>query len=491
MKKQNKMKKYTLLIILLVAMVTSQAQGLKAFISHKAYCTNAMQPYIEFFFLVGGESVQYEWGTGGYGAEVEIQVDVVQNDSVITGLHYILASDLYADSSRAGKADFANFNNLPVDNGDYYLHFTLKDRNSDSAALKYIDYIHVNFPKDEISSSHLSLFSSMSVPKPTDLFVKYGYALPPLYHNFVPKTQYALPFAVEVYNTKTIVGADKPLTAKCYIEYAESRLVALPENIITKQLKTNDVVLIVDQFNTFKLPSGNYNAVVELFDQDSLLLINKVFFQKSNPDIHFDISRYNDIVTDGSFVSNMTDRKELEEAVLCLYPIANTPEREFFSQRMKNVTTEQLQRYFYSFWLARNPSNPEESWLEYKKKVDLVQERFGSIQVKGYRTDRGRVYLQYGPPDDIKEIPSDPVTLPYEIWHYYYLDNQTNVKFVFYDPALVGNDYELLHSNKYGEPHDTNWKMRLVRKLQPQRDIYDPEPEDYFGGDINGNWRYH
>ena len=158
---------------------------------------------------------------------------------------------------------------------------------------------------------------------------------------------------------------------------------------------------------------------------------------------------------------------------------------------MKTVTTEQLQRYFYSFWLARNPANPEESWLKYKKMVDIVQERFGSIQVKGYRTDRGRVYLQYGQPNDILEIPSDPVTLPYEIWHYYYLDNQTNVKFVFYDPALVGNDYELLHSNKYGEPHDSNWKMRLVRKLQPQRDIYDPEPEDYFGGDINGNWRYH
>ena len=39
--------------------------------------------------------------------------------------------------------------------------------------------------------------------------------------------------------------------------------------------------------------------------------------------------------------------------------------------------------------------------------------------------DRGRVMLQYGIPNDIHEVPSDPVTLPYEIWHYYYLDHQT------------------------------------------------------------------
>ena len=99
--------------------------------------------------------------------------------------------------------------------------------------------------------------------------------------------------------------------------------------------------------------------------------------------------------------------------------------------------------------------------------------------------------MQYGQPNDIVEVPYDPVTVPYEIWHYYYHDDQSNVKFVFYNPSLIGNDYDLLHSNKYGEPHDTNWKMRLVRKIQVQDDIYNPDPYDYYGGDINGNWKYH
>ncbi len=487
------MKRLILLCILLATVLSPQAQNMKAFISHKAYCTHHMQPYIEFSFIIGGNSVRYAINEeGSYAAAVEILVDIMQQDSVLQSLHYILSSDYFTDSLRIGKPDFANINVIPVNNGDYELHFMLKDLNQDSMELRYIDLIQVNFPKDQISSSRLSLYASISGAEPNDLFAKYGFNLPPLFNSFVPEDQYTLPFAVEVYNTKTVLGEDQELTAKCYVEYAENKLVAQPSNIITKKLKTKDIVLIIDQYNTFMLPSGNYNAVVELYDTaNNMVWFNKVFFQKSNPNIHFDINRYNDVVIDNSFVSKMTNREELEEAVLCLYPIATHLEKEFFETRIKKVSTEQLQRYLYSFWLSRNPNNPEAEWLKYKKMVDIVQDRFGSLQVKGYRTDRGRVYLQYGQPNDILEVPSDPVTLPYEIWHYYYLDNQTNVKFIFYDPALVGNDYELLHSNKYGELHDTNWKMRLVRKIQPQTDIYDPNPDEYFGGDLDGNWRYH
>lgn len=486
------MRKLSLFIVAILLICTTSAQNMKAFISHKAYCTNKMQPYIEFTFIVGGNSVQYALNDNGkYQAAVEVRVDVEKGDTIVQTLHYILASDQFTDSVRTDKPDFADIQNLAVPNGDYYLNFYMKDRNSDSTELKYIDRIVLNFPEDKISSSRISLYEDMSAPISPGMYIKYGYYMPPLYYNFVPEKQYILPFALEVYNTKHVLGEGKELKAKCFIENVENKLVALPNSIISKKLKTDDVVLVIDQLNVFNLPSGNYNMVVELYDsQDSLLMVNKLFFQKSNPSIKFDIARYDDVVIDNSFVSNMTDRKVLESYVQSLYPISTNIEKEFFETRMKFISTEQLQRFFYSFWLARNANNPAAEWEKYNKMVSYVQERFGSKLVKGYKTDRGRVYLQYGQPNDIKEIPSDPVTVPYEIWHYYYLDDQSNVKFVFYDPSLVGNDYELLHSNKYGEPHDSNWKMRLVKNLQPQTDIYDPEPDNYFGGDINGNWKY-
>lgn len=200
---------------------------------------------------------------------------------------------------------------------------------------------------------------------------------------------------------------------------------------------------------------------------------------------------YKNVDLKGTFVEFDTNRKVLIDQVKCLYPISNYSEREFYENRMKSLPTDQLQRFFYNFWLKRNPLNPGEEWQKYKKMVDFVEMKYGSPQVRGYLTDRGRVMLQYGIPNDIHEVPSDPVTLPYEIWHYYYLDHQTNVKFVFYDPVLTGNDYELLHSNMYGEVSNPNWKMHLVRKIQTQQDLYDPNPVDYWGNDMDEYWKYH
>ena len=438
------MKKISILFAACLLVLTGSAQNMKAFISHKAYCTDKMQPYIEFTFIIGGNSVRYvQNDRGKYEADVDIRVDVAKGDTVVKTLHYILSSEEFADTTGGNLPDFADVQNLPVPNGEFFLNFYLTDRNQDSMQLKYIDRIVLNFPEDKISSSRISLYEDMRAPEAPGMYIKYGFYLPPSYYNYIPESQFILPFALEVYNTKHVLGAGVPLKAKCFVEHAENKLVAMPSNIITKNLSTDDVVLVIDQFNVFKLPSGNYNTVVELYDEhDSLLLINKVFFQRSNPSVQLDISRYDDVVIDNSFVASMTERRVLEENVRSLYPIATNVEREFFDNRMKEVETEQLQRYFYSFWLARNPNNPEEAWNKYAKMVSFVQERFGSKQVKGYRTDRGRVYLQYGQPNEIREVPSDPTTAPYEIWHYYYLDDQSNVKFVFYDPSMIVDHYK-------------------------------------------------
>lgn len=492
------MKKYTLLIVILLAMAASYAQGLKAFISHKAYCSSNLQPYIEFTFIVGGNTARYVPGVQGkYAAGVEIQVDMMQADTLVKQLHYILSSDLFDDSVRTGKPDFADIQNIPLPCGDYYLYFYMKDVNAvpDSAGnvekLSYIDHVSLNIPTDRLSTSKISLYSSMTKSKNGGLFTKYGYELPPLYSNFVPESQYTLPFALEVYNTPKILG-NNPFKAKCYIEQAESHLVAMPANILTMALTPKDVVLVLNEFNVFNLPSGNYFAVVELLDiRDSLLLLDKVFFQKSNPSVKLNLDDYNQTNIVGTFVEADTNRKELIDHVRCLYPISSHNERQFYDERLKTVPTDQMQRFFYNFWLRRNPTNPEEAWLNYKKAVDEVERMFGSKQVRGYLTDRGRVYLQYGHPDEVKEVPSDPVTLPYEIWQYYYLEGQTDVKFVFYDPVLTGNDYDLLHSTLYGELSDPNWKMKLVRNKETQWDLENTTPTDYWGNRMNDYWKYH
>ncbi|GBD89470.1 hypothetical protein BMS3Abin04_00175 [bacterium BMS3Abin04] len=81
------------------------------------------------------------------------------------------------------------------------------------------------------------------------------------------------------------------------------------------------------------------------------------------------------------------------------------------------------------------------------------------MQKKGFKTDRGRVYLEYGPPDQIDRYPNQTGQKPYEVWQYQSIEG--GVIFIFAD--LTGySDYELLTSTKRGEVRDDNWQRRIA-----------------------------
>jgi hypothetical protein len=103
-----------------------------------------------------------------------------------------------------------------------------------------------------------------------------------------------------------------------------------------------------------------------------------------------------------------------------------------------------------------------------------VNQNFGTPSRPGYKTDRGRVYLQYGAPYDIVTSVNEPGAYPYEIWFYTTLpDKQTNIGFAFYEPSLASNDYILLHSNARGELHDMRWKVKLYENVASQDELMD------------------
>lgn len=487
------MKKTLLTLTLLCFWAMTFAQNMKVMLNHKAYCTDKVQPYIEFTFRIGGTTVAYALNEQKrYEADVLINVDVKKNDSVVANIHYILASETFADTNMEGRPDFADVRNLPIDNGTYFLEFTFQDLNAPASKIEYLDAIKIHFPKDSLCTSGIGLMSDIRGAEPGDLYVKYGYSMTPLFYNYAGDNVYSLPFAMEVYNSEKTFGKGKKFLAKCYIENNETHKLATPQSVLDLEVKTAPVSVVFGQFNLYPVPSGNYNLVVEIIGEDSVLRhINRCFFQRSNPNVlSMQLKNYADVNIDSTFVDKITDKKVLDDYVACLYPIATNIERDFFDKRMKKFDEQSLKQYFYSFWLSRNPNDPEAAWLDYKRKVDFVQQAFGSKLVKGYRTDRGRVYLQYGPPTDIKDAPCDPATYPYQIWHYYHLPDQNNVKFIFWCPAEVTNDYELLHSDKNDEIHDPSWQMRLVKRINPQENYQITTPDDYFGNQMDNYWRF-
>ncbi len=79
-------------------------------------------------------------------------------------------------------------------------------------------------------------------------------------------------------------------------------------------------------------------------------------------------------------------------------------------------------------------------------------------KTNGWNSDRGRIYIVYGPSDTHNDVQSPRVGNPFIIWNY--LGYKGGKVFVFED--LHGdNDYRLVHSNVNGEPFSPSWDTLL------------------------------
>ena len=141
-------------------------------------------------------------------------------------------------------------------------------------------------------------------------------------------------------------------------------------------------------------------------------------------------------------------KKWLNEEVVY---IISDEERKAFGRLQ---TDEERQQFMEQFWLRRDPT-PDTEENEYReehyRRIAYANDQFAS-GVPGWKTDRGRTYIQYGPPDEKEEHPSGgtydrPIeegggttsTFPFEKWRYRYLEgigNDINIEFV--DTTMTG-----------------------------------------------------
>jgi len=109
-------------------------------------------------------------------------------------------------------------------------------------------------------------------------------------------------------------------------------------------------------------------------------------------------------------------------------------------------------RFYASYWLGRTADR-----LAFEQRC-IECGRYAGAFTEGWRTDRGRVYVIYGAPNDIEAMPLSIDQIPYEIW-YYYGDGATE-SFVFADRSGTG-DYEQIFSTVEGEASYSNWENML------------------------------
>ena len=135
--------------------------------------------------------------------------------------------------------------------------------------------------------------------------------------------------------------------------------------------------------------------------------------------------------------------------------IISPDERKAFLQL---ETNEEREQFIEAFWLRRssNPDLPDNDFKEeHYRRIAYANEHFAS-GIPGWKTDRGRIYIIWGKPDEIESHPTggtydrpmeegggSTTTYPWERWRYRYLEGiQENVELEFVDPTGSG-EYHL------------------------------------------------
>ena len=110
-------------------------------------------------------------------------------------------------------------------------------------------------------------------------------------------------------------------------------------------------------------------------------------------------------------------------------------------KKYENADLEAKQAYFKRFWKERDP-NPKttknELQDEYFRRINYANRNYTAFGQQGWLTDRGRILIKFGFPDDIERHPFEMGSQPYEIWRYYALRKA----FLFIDATGFG-DYRL------------------------------------------------
>ncbi|MBO6025328.1 MAG: GWxTD domain-containing protein [Bacteroidales bacterium] len=458
------MKRSFVIIMLAFLTLTGNAQvkakRLKPYLSTTTYCAPGMTPFVENAIAIENRSAVYkEFEPGKFKATVEIQTIFRQEDKICAFSKIALDSPVVTDTANLDGA-FIDQQRFSLPNGMYQMEISITDTNSgDALPVEAMD-VEVNYPDDTPAISDILLFDSYAKAEKQTACTKSGFDFLPRVYPFYGANEDKLHFYTEVYNSDKLYDEGKFLV-NYYIETVESSN-RMQNYFFNKRFDVNKVNVLLNTIDISELPSGNYYLVVEMRDRSNELICSKSwFFQRSNPNKAYDIEDIAGVNIANTFVGGIAEIDTLRKYIRYLDPICTELERDYCSNLVKTDDSKTMQQFLFNFWSKRSPMNPKQGFDDYLAAVRRVNMSFGTTSFPGYRSDRGYVFLKYGQPDKIMEVPDEPAARPYEIWHYYQVANQRDKKFVFMAPDRSTNDYQLIHSNMVGEINNPRWPMEI------------------------------
>lgn len=452
----------TLLLAFFSTSITQNSNKIQFDVDMAQFKLDADNICLEVYYSIRQSDLAFvKKDENSYSAEALVTLKIYHKDSVWINQAWRVPSHI-TDSTQIDKANnILDLMRFQLKSGDYQLvaHVQdLADLTKRDSAIVNIELSGISNSKIALSDIELASSINKSQKDPGNVFYKntlqvipnpslmFGEGLPMLY------------YYVEAYNLDSGQISDKYKT-NCYVSNTKGDTL---NKMLSRQLskkKIGDQSVEVGAINIASLHSGTYYLHFSILDERERLLdtVSKKFYVY-NPSLA--VEKLAIIQSDGllaiSPFATMSE-KELDRESDYIKYIIPKEGADFY----ENLTTGDAKRKFLlAFWQRRDPSTGtifNEFRQDYLKKVRAANEKFKALGREGWHTDRGRVYLLYGPPNNVVYFRNTPTTKPYEIWTYYNIAGEGVVEFIFAD--ITGfRDYRLLHSNKIGEVKKENWR---------------------------------
>lgn len=477
------MYKYFLGILLLS--ISYQSFALEVQMSHAVFKKENNSSYAELYFWIPAwelEAIKKEDSLYHCGISLLILLKNESNEVVYDKFRLYTLPQTNKNNFNFSFLDIKRYALPP---GKYSVSITAQDAISDTSETYVYSFDDINIPQtfqNKVQFSSIALLDTFYTSNATNPFVKNGIHMMPLVTDFYNTGSNVLRYYTELYTDSLPYKPDDKLLIKTMLLDTDGK--ELETVAIIRKVAIAPVVPILQNLSIAKLPTGNYYLQVEAIDKNNNLLAKKLtFFQRMNLELidTISIETFNTATDFGKGYFDTASLDYLHYTVMSLVPIAPYGDITYINELGKAKDPAIIKQFIATFWKKANPLSPEYAWKKYEEQVRYAERNYSTTIEHGFQTDRGRVYLKYGAPNNIVRN-KESASYEYEIWHYYSLANgQNNIRFVFYNPSMVNNAMQLLHSEARGEINDPQWKLKIYGTTGG-RDTIDPDNTNYTRG---------
>lgn len=430
-----------------------------------SYNFYSQSSYTEIYIRIEGNSIKWVDAGIKQTSAVSILLMVTKSDGSIA------AYDKYSlkgETKDSLKIDFLELKRYPLAPGSYTIRLETFDENNLTDKLEIEQSLIVENKGLQVQISDLLPLSIIRKDTTSSHFVRNGYYMEPLSYHYSDKSQKQIDLYLEAYR--------QDLNMDYVLQYSimeGSTQNLTPKAIMTKYKLLQKMPFIAEVISlpVNSLRSGNYHILVNVIDKNKNVLASRTTnFARSNPEADMDYLEHQNDQLENSFVQSIS-AESMDYVLKALLPITPQHQVSTLGELLHSDRIKSQRQFIYQLWKLKSPEHPDQAYKSYMEVASAVDKKFYSNVGYGFQSDRGHIFLKYGKPTNVLSIDSEVDAPPYEIWYYNNmpLTNQTNVRFIFYNPSLSHNDFKLLHSTCIGEKVNPAWEVELYKSVPLER----------------------